>query len=216
VLPDAATWTPPDLVLLRAGVIDAAALHPLVAAALAPDRSPARRAAPDRSPDSTRLVECGGALHRIGPVDGVLTALDHDPDELRREELLVALTGTPLPCLRAIDEAHRRPDCLTDVRARLDHGDTSGAIAVVQALLGPDAVLRGGALRDELETDAQRRLVRELFRSDLFWPARGPLPVASFPVPAGAPARRRHGHEHGRQKRRPRLSLSHPRHALFR
>jgi hypothetical protein len=161
-------------------------------------------------------VECGGALHRIGPVDGVLTALDHDPDELRREELLVALTGTPLPCLRAIDEAHRRPDCLTDVRARLDHGDTSGAIAVVQALLGPDAVLRGGALRDELETDAQRRLVRELFRSDLFWPARGPLPVASFPVPAGAPARRRHGHEHGRQKRRPRLSLSHPRHALFR
>ncbi len=217
VLPDAATWTPPDLALLRAGLIGADALHPLVAAALAPDGTPARTAAPDRPPGSTRLVECGGTLHRIGLVDGVLTALDHDPDELRREELLVALTGTPLPCLRAIDQAHRRPDCLSDVRARLDHGDTSGAIAVVEALLGPGAVLRGGALRDELESDARRRLVRELFRSDLFWPAWGPLPVASSSVPTGAaPVRRRHGHEHGPQKRRPRLSLSHPRHAHFR
>ncbi|MFC7484052.1 hypothetical protein ACFQX7_34025 [Luedemannella flava] len=36
-LPDAATWVLPDLALLRAGLIDAGKLHPLVAAALAPD-----------------------------------------------------------------------------------------------------------------------------------------------------------------------------------
>ena len=115
----------------------------------------------DRHPDRAelpRLVECRGAQHRIGLVDGVLAALDHDPAEIRREELLAALTGTPLPCLRAIDEAHRHPECLPDVRARLDHGDTAGALAVVEGLLGPDALLRDGALRDELEAAAQRRI----------------------------------------------------------
>jgi hypothetical protein len=52
----------------------------------------------------------------------MLATLDHVPGEIRREELPAALTGTPLPCLRVIDEAHRRRECLTDVRVRLDHG----------------------------------------------------------------------------------------------
>lgn len=170
VLPDAATWVPPDLELLRAGLIDAGRLHPLVVPALAPDRPaglPVRGA--DR-PGEPRLVECRGALHRIGLVDGVLAALDHDPAEIRREELLVALSGTPLPCLRAIDEAHRRPDCLTGVRERLIHGDTAGALAVVEGLLGPDAVLRDGPLRDELEAAARRRVTYGLFRAGLALP----------------------------------------------
>lgn len=165
VLPDAATWVLPDLELLHAGLIDADRLHPLVASALLPDHRPAGTA---RSPDSPgKSVECRGATHRIGVVNGVLVPLDHDPDEIRREELLVALGGTPLPCLQAIDEAHRHPECLVDVRARLDHGDTAGALAAVEGLLGPDVLLRSGALRDELETAVHRQVAHGLYRTGL-------------------------------------------------
>lgn len=197
VLPDAAVWTLPDLALLRTGSIDADRLHPLVADALAPDRT--RRGGGPRGdgdgdsdgdgPDSAgrpRYVECRGARHRIALVDGVLAALDHDPAELRREELLVALTGSPLPCLQAIDQAHRRPDCLPDVRARIDHGDVAGALAVVEGLLGPDAVLRNGALRDALEAAARGRVAHGLFRAGLS----APDPRRRYP-PADRPRRRR-------------------------
>ncbi|WP_406390715.1 hypothetical protein [Streptomyces sp. NBC_00887] len=177
VLPDAATWVLPDLELLRTGAVEADRLHPLVVAALVPDHVPAGPSPAPHGAGQPRLVDCRGAQHRIGLVDGVLAPLDHDPVEIRREELLVALTGTPLPCLRAIDEAHRRPDCLTGVRERLDHGDTAGALAVVEGLLGPGAVLRSGALRDELEAAAQRRITYGLFRADLI----GPGPVRYRP-----------------------------------
>ncbi|MFB7169245.1 hypothetical protein ACFCYM_00160 [Streptomyces sp. NPDC056254] len=181
VLPDAAAWILPDLELLRAGAVEADRLHPLVAAALAPDRAPAgtgRTGAPGpgTGPGQPRFVECRGARHRIGLVDGVLAALDHDPAEVRREELLAALSGTPLPCLQAIDTAHRRPDCLTGVRERLDHGDTAGALAVVEGLLGPGALLRPGALRDELEAAARRRVTYGLFRAGLAGPGPKRLP----------------------------------------
>ncbi|AVT34813.1 hypothetical protein C6361_25995 [Plantactinospora sp. BC1] len=166
VLPDAATWVLPDLALLRAGLIRADELHPLVASALAPDR-PAAGTRPPPGDGAPRLVECRGARHRIGLVDGVLVALDHDPAELRREELLAALTGTPLPCLRAIDGAHRQPENLGDIRARLDHGDTEGAVAAVENLLGAEALLRAGALREELETAALRRVSHGLYRAGL-------------------------------------------------
>ncbi|MGE7438598.1 hypothetical protein [Kitasatospora sp. NPDC001175] len=195
VLPDAATWALPDLDLLRTGLIDADRLHPLVASALVPDHSPA---APPRTPERTgqpRLVECRGARHRIGLVNGVLAALDHDPAEIRREELLAALTGTPLPCLQAIDEAHRRPECLTGVRERLDHGDAAGALAVVEGLLGPDALMRSGELRDELEAAAQRRIAYGMFRAGLVEPGPGRIRPGS---------------------RRPRDHRSHPRHTTFR
>ncbi|MEU5412014.1 hypothetical protein [Streptomyces clavifer] len=177
VLPDAATWALPDLELLRTGSIEPGRLHPLVVAALVPDHTPAGVPRTPHGTGQPRLVECRGARHRIGLVDGVLVPLDHGPDEIRREELLVALTGTPLPCLRAIDEAHRHPDCLAGVRERLDHGDTAGALAVVEGLLGPGAVLRSGALRDELEAAAQRRIAYGLFRADLA----GPGPVRYRP-----------------------------------
>jgi len=172
VLPDAATWVLPDLALLRAGLIDPGRLHPLVASALAPGQH--RAAAPAPHPEAgPRLVDCRGSQHRIGLVNGVLVPLDHDPEEVRREELLAALTGTPLACLRAIDESHRDPAELADVRARLDHGDAAGALAVVEALLGPDALLRGGGLHDELQTAALRRITHGLFRAGLA--GRGPL-----------------------------------------
>ncbi|MFB7654386.1 MULTISPECIES: hypothetical protein [unclassified Streptomyces] len=177
VLPDAATWVPPDLELVRAGAIGAGQLHPLVAPALLPDHGPALPPPPSFPGPALsagpRVVDCRGARHRIGLVDGVLAALDHDPAEIRREELLAALTGTPLPCLQVIDEAHRRPECLPDIRERLDHGDTAGALAAVESLLGPGARLREGALRDELEAAAERRIAHGMFRAGLDAPAAG-------------------------------------------
>lgn len=195
VLPDAATWVSPDLELLRTGSIDAGRLHPLVASALAPGR-PAGTAprTTDRAGQPGR-VRCRGAWHRIGLAGGTLVALDHDPAEVRREELLAALTGTPLPCLQAIDEAHRHPECLPEVRARLDHGDTAGALAVVEALLGPDARVRDGALRNELETAALRRVTYGLFRAGL---------AGTGPGPAAA------------ERRRTRDRRSRPRHGIAR
>ncbi|MFF0013566.1 hypothetical protein [Streptomyces sp. NPDC005374] len=197
VLPDAATWVLPDLELLRTGAVEADRLHPLVAAALVPDHA---ATGPPRAPEQAgqpRLVECRGAQHRIGLVEGVLAPLDHDPAEIRREELLVALTGTPLPCLRAIDEAHRRPHSLDGVRERLAHGDTAGALAVVEELLGPEALLRTGPLRDELEAAALRRVSYGLFRAGLA----GPGPAWFRPRLNG-----RHSHGH----------RTHPRHATAR
>lgn len=199
VLPDAATWVPPDLELIRAGAIEADRLHPLVASALVPGHPPPPTGHPPSSTGRTapstparagqpHLVECRGERHRIGLVDGVLAALDHDPDEVRREELLVALTGTPLPCLQAIDDAHRRPDCLTGVRERLVHGDIAGALAVVEGLLGPEATLRDGALRDELQAAARRRITYGLFRSGLA----GPGPGRVLPGPVRRAADRSH------------------------
>ncbi|MET9503263.1 hypothetical protein ABZY42_16285 [Streptomyces sp. NPDC006622] len=191
VLPDAATWVPPDLELVRAGAIDVDRLHPLVASALVPGRL---RAGPSRSSDPAgqpRLVDCRGARHRIGLVDGVLAPLDHGPDEIRREELLVALTGTPLPCLQAVDEAHRHPDCLTGVRERLVHGDIVGALAVVEGLLGPDALLRDGALRDALEAAARQRITYGLYRAGLI--GRGRVRLEDVRHPRVGRSRPRHG-----------------------
>lgn len=188
ILPDAATWVLPDLELLHAGLIDADRLHPLVTSALLGHRPAAASRSPGSSGNS-RLVECLGATHRIGVVNGVLVPLDHDPDEIRREELLVALGGTALPCLQAIDEAHRHPGGLVDVRARLDHGDAASALAAVEGLLGPDALLRSGALRDELETAVRRRMAHGLYRAGL----------AGFgPPPSARDARRRDVRTHPR------------------
>ncbi|HLL33634.1 MAG TPA: hypothetical protein VK545_07020 [Streptomyces sp.] len=166
VLPEAAARVLPDLELLRAGLVRAERLHPLVAAALAASR-PAPVAGPAPEPGDPHRVECRGEVHRIALRDGALTAIDHDPAQLRREELLVALGGPALPCLRAIDAAHRNPEALPAVRERLGHGDVAGALAVVEGLLGPGAVLRDGPLREELESAAARRIDHGLFRSGL-------------------------------------------------
>lgn len=166
VLPEAAARLLPDLELLRAGLVATERLHPLVAEALAASGwAPAVGSAPE--PADPHRVECRGEVHRIALRDGVLTAIDHDPAQLRREELLVALGGPALPCLRAIDAVHRDPEALPAVRERLGHGDVAGALAVVEGLLGPGAVLRDGPLREELESAASRRVDHGLFRAGL-------------------------------------------------
>ncbi|WP_081973772.1 hypothetical protein [Kitasatospora phosalacinea] len=195
VLPDAATWTPPDLLLLRAGLIGPDALHPLVAAALAPGHRPA--VAPQRPEragvEGPLTVECRGVPHRIAVVDGVLVPLDHDPEQLRREEALAELGGPPLPCLRAIDRAHRQPEDLDAIQQRLLHGDRAGALAAVHRLIGPEAVLRHGPLAEALDADLQRRLVHSLHTAGLE-PTRSrydtaPAPVTGDPRPHGRPHR---------------------------
>ncbi|MFF7360048.1 hypothetical protein [Streptomyces sp. NPDC008125] len=187
LLPEAASRVLPDLELLRAGLIAVDRLHPLVAAALAAsdpvasdpvasdlvasDLVASPRTGPGAVPVSPagdpHRVACRGEVHRIGLRDGVLTAIDHGAEQLRREALLVALGGPPLPCLRAIDEVHRAPEALPAVRERLGHGDVTGALAVVEGLLGPGAVLREGPPRDELESAVARRVDQGLFRSGL-------------------------------------------------
>ncbi|GAA2299769.1 hypothetical protein OKJ48_38585 [Streptomyces kunmingensis] len=174
LLPEAAARALPDRELLRAGLITAERLHPLVAAALAPSGTgtgPGPGVAASRprppEPDDPHRVECRGEVHRIALRDQVLTAVDHDPAQLRREELLVALGGPALPCLRAIDAVHRDPEALPAVRERLGHGDVAGALDVVEGLLGRAAVLRDGPLRDALESAAARRVDHGLFSSGL-------------------------------------------------
>lgn len=173
VLPDAATWVLPDLELLRAGAIAADRLHPLVASVLGHDGMPSENSEIDTA---HRIVECRGERHRIGLVNGVLAALDHDPTEIRREELLAALTGTPMPCLQAIDRSLRQPDWLVGVCDRLDHGDIDGALTIVEGKLGADAVLRDGPLRDALEAAVRQRITYGLFRAGLPAPGRGHTP----------------------------------------
>ncbi|MFB8272078.1 hypothetical protein ACFC96_36565 [Streptomyces sp. NPDC055955] len=183
VLPEAAARVLPDLELLRAGLIAVGRLHPLVAPAVGGD-SPESVAGRVPEPSDPHRVECRGEIHRIALRDGVLSAVDHDPDQLRREDLLVALGGPALPCLRAIDAVHRNPEALPAVRERLRHGDVTGALAVVEGLLGPAALLRDGPLREELESAAVRRIDHGLFRAGL------------ADVPAG-PGEPRGGHASG-------------------
>ncbi|MEU6666002.1 hypothetical protein [Streptomyces sp. NPDC046727] len=196
VLPEAAARIPPDLELLRAGLVAADRLHPLVAAALAEFATAPAAGHPAPEPGDPHRVECRGEIHRIALRDGVLTAVDHDPVELRREELLVALGGPALPCLRAIDRAHRTPQALPAVRERLCHGDTAGALAVVEGLLGPGALLRDGPLREALESAAARRIDHGLFRAGL-------IPV--HPAAEAAEARNSSGSGRTEASHRPRL-----------
>jgi hypothetical protein len=201
VLPEAAVRVLPDLELLRAGLVTAERLHPLVAAALAgsaapaaqPRSGPASAAASAAPPGDPHRVDCRGELHRIGLRDGVLAAIDHDPAQLRREELLVALGGPALPCLRAIDAVHRDPEALPAVRERLGHGDVVGALAVVEGLLGPGALLPDGPLREELERAALGRIHHGIHRSGLHTgqPGTDAEDDGTEPDPRRATARRR-------------------------
>lgn len=165
VLPEAAARVLPDLELLRAGLITPGELHPLIGEVLAPFASDP----PDGAPPGTdpHRVDCRGEVHRIALRDGVLSAVDHDPAQLRREELLAALGGPPLPCLRAIDTVHRDPHALPAVRERLAHGDVTGALDLLETLLGPGAVLRDGPLLDALNTEVARRVHHGLYRAGL-------------------------------------------------
>ncbi len=205
VLPEAAARVLPDLELLRAGLVASDRLHPLVATALAASRAvvsgPGPAAGPAPQPSDPHRVECRGEVHRIALRDGALTAIDHDPAQLRREELLVALGGPALPCLQAIDAVHREPEALPAVRERLGHGDVAGALNVIEGLLGPGAVLPDGPLRKELESAAARRIDHGLYRSGL---------VCVHPAAGAVGGGNASGSGHAVPARRPRLDRRMP------
>lgn len=97
------------------------------------------------------FVECDGSWHRIVVVGDAWCPLDHDPDEIRRENLLAALTGTPVACIAVIDTLFR-PD---DPRADRETGPTP-------------AVVEGGTFRpgDDAEPgDIDNRSYRAFLRA---------------------------------------------------
>ncbi|HWS36171.1 MAG TPA: hypothetical protein VN408_25980, partial [Actinoplanes sp.] len=165
VLPYAATWTPPDLELLHAAMISADRLHPLVAEALAPPTpdGAVRQVTVD---GGVRQVECRGETHRLAVVGGRLVPLDHEPGQLRREELLTVFGGPPVPCLQLISADARNPLWLDDVRARLDHGDRAGATELVTTRLGTDVPIEG-PLREAFDDAAAGLVEHGLYRAGL-------------------------------------------------
>ena len=151
--------------------------------------------APDRPVPAARAVRarstCRGAAHRIGILNGVLTALDHAPGPDSPRGAPGRVGRYPRALSAGHRRGHRHPESLVDIRARLDHGDAVGAFAVVQALLGPDVLLRSGALRDELETAALRRIAHGL--TEPAWPGSdglrppGTVAPARFALPPPRP-----------------------------
>jgi hypothetical protein len=112
----------PDLTLLRAGQIDGEHLHPLVRAALFPDQpDPGYRplagavgdSTVDGEPGGDMRVRCGEVWHRIGWRGGRLVAVEHPPDDLRRERTIGALGAQVRGCAKVVSWAdstdHRRP-----------------------------------------------------------------------------------------------------------
>jgi hypothetical protein len=99
------TWQlMPDLELLRARLITAEELHPLVRAALFPDQpDPGYHPHLPTVDGSDLRIRCRGVWHRVGWRDGHITAFDHDTDELERERTMRSLGGATVPCLRAVD-----------------------------------------------------------------------------------------------------------------
>ncbi|MFF6791916.1 hypothetical protein ACFY9C_22950 [Streptomyces filamentosus] len=77
------------------------------------------------------------------------------------------------------------------MRERLAHGDAAGALAVVEALLGPAAALRDGPLREALERAAERKVLHGPYRAGLRATGPGDVPeppCPSTPTPASASA----------------------------
>ncbi|MFC0041763.1 ankyrin repeat domain-containing protein [Actinomadura rayongensis] len=140
-------WTlPPDLMLLRAGLLTPDELHPLVRSACFPARGPAD--GPVGPPDPPRpvpvRVRCGSAWHEMRPADGGF-AMPHTADEQRRERAMRAFGGAVTGCF----EIHERwrtgrgrlPKGLRAQRAdlflRAQHGDADGVLDLLDHGVDP-------------------------------------------------------------------------------
>ena len=150
-LPSAAFRRLPDLDLLRAGLITPEELHPLVRSALFPAR-PAPDGPvgpPDPDPPRPVRVRCRGEWHEVRMAGGRLQ-MPHSEEEQDREAALVALGGATAGCFTVTrawaGEAGRLPRRLRDLRKelfqRIQHGDTPGVVALLDA--GVDPHVRDG------------------------------------------------------------------------
>ncbi len=144
LLAEAVHRIPPDLDLLRAGLITPAELHPLVRAALFPDVTP-DPAAPRRPGFGPVRVRCRGDWHRVDNSGGRLVPLDHTAEEVQREQTLRALGGKVAGCFAAEqgwrDGKTRLPRQLQAQRRELMqtilHGDTDTLLELLDAGLDP-------------------------------------------------------------------------------
>lgn len=162
-LPQACWRRLPDLDLLRHGDIAPERLHPLVSAALFPDRSPTDTDGPADRPLPTPVrIRCRGEWHEACSRDGRLQ-VPHSDEEQRRERALRAFGGPVAGCF-AIQQAWtsgvgRLPRALRDQRQELfslvQHGDTAGVLRLLDA--GFDPRVRDGR---------QRTLLHVLYQLD--------------------------------------------------
>lgn len=142
-LPDY-VWQPlPDPYLVRTGRTAPHELHPLVAAALFPGAGPAEGPPGPAAPRPVR-VRCVGEWHEVRSRDGALE-LPHTAEEQQRERALRAFGGAIAGCF-AVREAWttgkgRLPRALRAERRelfeRVQHGDTPGVLALLDAGLDP-------------------------------------------------------------------------------
>ncbi|MEU3404364.1 ankyrin repeat domain-containing protein [Streptomyces sp. NPDC006670] len=139
-------WQPlPDPYLVRSGRTAPHELHPLVAGALFPGAGPASGPPGPALPRPVR-VRCTGAWHEVRSRGGVLE-LPHTAEEQQRERALRAFGGAIAGCF-AVREAWstgegRLPRALRAERRelfeRVQHGDTPGVLALLDAGLDPRA-----------------------------------------------------------------------------
>ncbi|GAA0287110.1 hypothetical protein GCM10010302_26850 [Streptomyces polychromogenes] len=137
-------WQPlPDPYLVRSGRTAVRELHPLVADALFPGAGPASGPPGPALPRPVR-VRCVGEWHEVGSRDGVLD-VPHTAEEQRRERAMRAFGGAIAGCF-AVREAWttgegRLPRALRAERRelfeRVQHGDTPGVLALLDAGLDP-------------------------------------------------------------------------------
>lgn len=142
----AAAWTRPlDADLLRLGILRPGELHPLVAAALLPDRvifgaepdgwlyATVPGAEEHRTEDGvpTVVVRCGAERHRVMRRDAAWQPVDHD-GQPGREALLARLGGPEPPCRAAARHLGGGRHVAELVESLLAHGRTDDAVRLLR------------------------------------------------------------------------------------
>ncbi|SCL71663.1 Ankyrin repeat-containing protein [Micromonospora citrea] len=163
---------PPDLDLVRHGLLDPADLHPLVRRALFPTTPSGAGSGAATSGTRVRVpVRCGGGWHTLVHGDGRLDPVSHTSEEVAAEELLRALGGRSAGCFAAV-QAWRggtgrlpRPlrELRRDVLLRIQHGGATALAALLDAGLDPRVTDgRGGILLHHLRAVEDVALLRRL------------------------------------------------------
>jgi hypothetical protein len=149
VVPEAAWVRPIDADLLRFGLLQPLELHPLVAAALAPDAAAVwtalesaewwyrtvpgiERQCAYSSGSAAILVRCGSDLHRVAQLNGRWQVVDH-AEEPARELLLARLGGPTNACLHAAQYLNTGLHVIDLVEPLLEHGRISEALHLLDA-----------------------------------------------------------------------------------
>ncbi|MGH3417380.1 MAG: hypothetical protein ACRDSS_13000, partial [Actinocrinis sp.] len=158
VVPEAAWSRPVDADLLRFGLLQPHALHPLVGAALSADAVESGRAVTDvdaspyhtvpgiesvgaYTPGSVAIrVHCGSEPHRIAWIDGSWQAVDHD-ERPTRETLLVRLGGHPNVCRGAVEYLSTGRHVVDLLEPLLEHGRIDDAMRLLREQAGFSAAV---------------------------------------------------------------------------